>query len=99
MSSSNQIDAFYKNGTFANATEAESYFNNYSEVITMQFQSLAQSIKENQIWTIKTVDNKFAKIWIKEITYQTGNLSEFAIVRIQYQYQPDGSRTFDCACN
>jgi hypothetical protein len=95
LSSSNDVDAFYKNGIFSTPEEAEAYFNNYTEVITHEFQPLAQNIKENQVWTVQTAGKRFAKIWIMEITYQSGSLSDFATVRIRYHYQPDGSRTFN----
>ena len=94
LSSSDDEDAFYKNGNFSTSTEAEVYFTNYGEVLTTDFQPLAQTIQENQVWTVQTAKKKFGKIWIKEITFQTGSTSDFADIRIQYQYQPDGSRTF-----
>ena len=99
LESSNDLDAFYKNGIFATASEAEVYFNNYNEVIASDFQWQAENIKENQIWTVQTANKRFAKIWIKEIAIKSGNTEDYAEVRIQYQYQPDGSRTFDCGCN
>jgi len=99
LTSSNETDAFYKNSTFENAMEAEAYYNNYTEVIASDFQPLAHSVKPNQVWTIQTENKRFAKIWIKEIIFQTGSLSDFVDLRIQYEYQPDGSRTFDCGCN
>ena len=99
ITSSNDLDAFYKSGIFSNATEAEAYFNNYNEVIAMDFQPLAKNIRKNQIWTVKTESKRFAKIWIKEITVKTGSLSDYADVKVQYEYQPDGSRSFDCDCN
>ncbi len=99
LASSNELDAFHENGIFASATEAEEYFNNYTEVITSDFQALAQNIKENQVWTVQTASKRFAKIRIREITAKKGSLSDFIDIRMQYQYQPDGSRTFDCTCN
>lgn len=90
--------AFYRNGNFSSATEAETYFNGYKEVLAQDFTHVARSVRENQVWTVQTVKGNFAKIWIKEITYQTGVHSDFANVLIQYEYQPDGSRTFDCDC-
>ena len=99
LSSSDDQDAFHKNSNFSTSTEAEVYFTNYGEVLATDFQPLAHSIKENQVWTVQTAKNNFAKIWIREITVKTGSTSDFAEIRIQYQYQPDGSRTFDCNCN
>jgi hypothetical protein len=94
LQGSNDVAAFYPNGTFGSATEAEDYFNNYTEVVAEDFQPLAHSIQENQVWTVQTASNHFAKIWIEDISYKTGPLSEYADVRIRYQYQPDGSGTF-----
>jgi len=100
LASSNDEDAFAKNGiTFSGASEAESYYNNYSEVLATDFQPLANDIKPNQVWTVQTISKRFAKIWIKEVTTKTGGLSDFIEIRMQYQYQPDGSRTFDCDCS
>ena len=95
LSSSDDVEAFHKNNNFSTAAEAEAFFINYGEVLTTDFQPLAQTIKENQVWTVQTAKKNFAKIWIKEITVQTGSTSDFAVIKIQYQYQPDGSRTFE----
>lgn len=95
LSGSNDAAAFYLNGTFPDAAEAEDYFNNYTEVVAVDFQAIAHSVQENQVWTVQTASNRFAKIWIEEITYKEGPLSKYADLRIRYQYQPDGSRTFE----
>lgn len=95
LRSSNDQDAFYKNGTFSTVAEAEAYFNNYIEVTATTFQPIAYNVKKNQVWTVQTISKRFAKIWIKEITVMQGGQSNYADVKIQYQYQPDGSRIFD----
>ena len=95
LTSSNDQDAFYNNVNFSTAEEAEVYFNNYNEVNAGNFQPIAHDIEENQIWTVQTSSRHFAKIWIKEITLKKGSLSDFIDIRMQYQYQPDGSRIFD----
>lgn len=94
LQSSNQIDAFYLNGEFQSAGEAESYYNGYSEVTASNFQSQAIDVKVNQVWTVKTSGDKYAKIWIKDIQMKTGALSDFVELTIRYQYQPDGTKTF-----
>jgi hypothetical protein len=96
---SDDQEAFYKNGIFPGSTEAEAYFNSYSEVIATSFQPIAYYIRENQVWTVQTDKNHFAKIWIKEISVKQTGQEKYADIRIQYQYQPDGSRIFDCNCN
>lgn len=94
LQSSNQIDAFYKNGDFQSAGEAETFFNGYVEVTANNFQSQGENIEINQVWTIKTTADKYAKIWIKDIQVKTGALSDYVELTIKYQYQPDGTKTF-----
>ena len=94
LQSSNQVDAFHKNGSFTNAADAEAYFNSYSEVTAQGFQGQAENVEVNQVWTIKTAADKYAKIWIKDIQLKTGALSDFVELTIKYQYQPDGTKTF-----
>jgi hypothetical protein len=94
LQSSNQIDAFYKNGDFQSASEAEAFFYGYAEVTANNFQSQGDNIKINQVWTVQTASDKFAKIWIKNIQIKTGSLSDYVELTIKYQYQPDGTKTF-----
>ncbi len=94
LESSNQEDAFHKNGDFSSTAEAENFFNSYLEVTTNNFKALADTVKVNQIWTVKTALDKFAKIWIKDSQIKTGTLSDYIELTIKYQYQPDGTKTF-----
>jgi hypothetical protein len=99
MLCSNDEDAFYKNGIFPSAGDAGTYFRNYNEVIATQFQPIAYGIRENQVWTVQTASKRFAKIWIKDIEVIVQGQTSYANVTIEYEYQPDGSRIFDCNCN
>lgn len=94
LQSSNQVDAFYKNGDFQSAGEAETFFNSYTEVTATNFQSQGDNIEINQVWTIKTASGKFAKIWIKDIKIKSGPQSDYVELTIKYQFQPDGTKTF-----
>ena len=94
LQSSNQIDAFYKNGEFQSAGEAEAFFNGYAEVTANNFQSQGDNIIINQVWTVQTASKKFAKIWIKDSQIKTGTLSDYVELTVKYQYQPDGTKTF-----
>ncbi len=49
------------------------------------------TINDN-IYIVKTADEKFAKIWLKD--YYNDN-SEAGYVTMKYAYQPDGSRSFE----
>jgi len=94
LQSSNQIDAFLRNGDFASADEAETYFNSYSEVTAQGFQAQAENVEVNQVWTIKTAADKYAKLWIKDMELKSNALADFVELTIKYQYQPDGTKTF-----
>lgn len=94
LQSSNQIDAFHKNGNFQSAAEAESFFSSYAEVTAQGFLPQAENVEVNQVWTVKTAADKYAKILIKDIQVKTGALSDFVELTIKYQYQPDGTKTF-----
>jgi len=59
----------------------------------MDFQSQALKVEANQVWTVQTASDKFAKIWIKDIQVMTGSV-EYVELAIKYQYQPDGTKTF-----
>ena len=94
LQSSNQIDAFYKNGDFQSAGEAETFFNGYTEVTANNFQPQGDNIEINQVWTIQTSADKYAKIWIKDIQFKTSTISDYVELSIRYQYQPDGTKAF-----
>jgi hypothetical protein len=94
LQSSNVVDAFYKNGDFQSAGEAESFYNGYAEVTATGFQAQASDVKANQVWTVQTAGKKFAKIWIRDVQQRAGSLDNYVEITIRYHYQPDGSRTF-----
>lgn len=94
LESSDLDEAFHKNGNFANAGAAESFFNSYLEVTANNFEALANMVEVNQVWTVQTASKKFAKIWIKNIEINTGTNGDYVKLIIRYQYQPDGTKTF-----
>ena len=87
-------DAFYLNGSFNSAGEAESFFDSYIEVVDSIFNPLAENIAGNQVWTIQTESKKFAKILIRELVIKTSPVSAYVEIKVRYKYQPDGSRSF-----
>jgi len=94
LESSDLDEAFYKNGDFASAGAAEDFFNSYLEVTTSSFEALADPVEVNQVWTVQTASKKYAKIWIKNNQFNTGTQSDYVELTIRYQYQPDGTKTF-----
>jgi hypothetical protein len=85
---------------FNNSDSALIFFTNLSEVPDSNYTDTHITIKENQIWAIRTGDNKFAKILIDntdahiDSTSEPGIIFFYAEVIFKWKYQPDGSRYF-----
>ena len=97
LNSPENEEAFYLNRTDRSYSEAKEWFDNYSEVTATDFIPLADSVELYQIWTIQTSAGKFAKLLIKKIEIIRNNPSsvqDYVDITIDYEYQPDGSRTF-----
>jgi len=97
LNSPENEEAFYLNRTDRSYSEAKEWFDNYSEVTATDFIPLADSVELYQIWTIQTSAGKFAKLLIKKIEIirnNPGSVQDYVDITIDYEYQPDGSRTF-----
>ena len=87
--------AFRLNGSFNTAETAGSFFNSYLAVTDSIFTELAENVALNQVWTVQTTANKYAKLLIKDVVVRQGYPgSDYIEVRVGYHYQPDGSRSF-----
>jgi len=87
--------AFHLEGSFASLPEALSWYNEYDEVTTENFLPLANPVLDNQVWTIQTAAQRFAKLVIKSIQIKTDSpVSDYVEITVEYQYQPDGSKIF-----
>jgi len=96
LSSPDNQEAFHLNGSFDTAESAESFYNSYLEVGDSAFTELAENVTYNQVWTVKTTSDKYAKLLIKDVVIKQDNLaaSDYIEIRIAYHYQPDGSKSF-----
>ncbi|KPK87272.1 MAG: hypothetical protein AMS27_02935 [Bacteroides sp. SM23_62_1] len=95
FTSPNNQEAFHLYQISTSADQAKSYFDNYLEVTTTSFGPLADSIKINQVWTVQTVDKKYAKLLIKEIQLMKDSpVDDYVEVKVKYKYQPDGRKIF-----
>jgi hypothetical protein len=88
--------AFKRIKNFSNPDSAESFFNNLSEAPDSGYQNLALPVNSYQVWTVKTHDNKYAKILIiyTEAYRDTAALNFHLEATFRWKYQPDGSRFF-----
>ncbi len=82
--------AFHLVRFFSTADSASTFFNNLIEITDTTFASSASGLKAYQIFTVKTRENKFAKILILSNTVSQG----YGIVTFDWVYQPNGSRRF-----
>ena len=75
---------------------ALTYFNNLLEVPDSNYLELALPVNPNQIWAVKTSENKYAKILIldTEAKFDSVALNYKTIAKFKWKFQTNGSRTF-----
>lgn len=85
-------------GEYATESEAVNAFKALTDASSLSsvfsFWDLATPLSKNQIWVVRTRDNKLAKIRIIEVVLDTGATPDFASCRLEWVWQPDGSATF-----
>ena len=94
LTSPENNDAFYLNGSFGSEAEAITYFNGYNEVTATDFTFATSALEANQVWTFQSIDMKYAKIRIIEITLFPDATYQYSEIKVEYEYQPGGGRTF-----
>jgi hypothetical protein len=95
FTSPNNLLAFHMEGSFNSFTEALNRYNEYKEVTAEDFTALANPVIQYQLWTMRTAEQKFAKLVVKDIRIKTDSpVSDYIEVTIEYQYQPDGTAVF-----
>ncbi len=85
---------------FNSTDSALIFFNNLTEIQDSNFQDLALPIQENQIWGVKTVDDKFGKILIlNTIAFIDSSnikaINYYGEATFKWVYQPNGSAMFN----
>ncbi|MFU8860753.1 MAG: hypothetical protein ACNA8K_10030 [Cyclonatronaceae bacterium] len=102
LSSGTQLfyPAFHPLKEFDDTDAAEEYFNNVNEAPDI-YADLAFSVEVNQVWAVKTNDDKYGIILILHTdAYEYTDDSNpaypalFGEVRFKWKYQPDGSKKF-----
>ncbi|MCB0747708.1 MAG: hypothetical protein KDC52_09300 [Ignavibacteriae bacterium] len=81
---------------FSEVDSAKTFFENLSEVPDSNYQDLALPIRVNQIWAVKTIDDKYGKILILNETayYDSAANNYFTEAKFRWKYQPNGSKLF-----
>ena len=80
---------------FNSLVEAEAYFTNYTEAIIGTWTSFSEALENYQVYTFKTSENNYVKLFIKDVRI-VDNLSsaDFMEVDLKYFIQRDGSTEF-----
>jgi hypothetical protein len=97
LNSPDNLEAFYLNLTGTSYTETKDWFDGYLEVSTTNFEAISDSVELYQVWTVQTTAGKFAKLLIKKIAIiedPPDAPDDYIEITVDYEYQPDGSRTF-----
>ena len=81
---------------FSDVDSASTFFSNLTEVPDSNYQDLALPIRVNQIWAIRTNENKYGKILILDTIayYDSAALNYHTEAKFKWKYQPNGSRIF-----
>lgn len=85
--------AFALKGEYGSESEAINAFDALVSVGTVSYIDLALPLKANQVWVIRTRDNKYAKIRTITVSYTSGS-DPFASCKFEWVFQPDGSTQF-----
>lgn len=83
-------------GAFDNLQESLDYYEN--ELLTFdanaEFSPSSDTVREFQVWVLKTTLNKYVKLHVREIWTIDDVTGKFNEVMVDYYYQPDGTATF-----
>lgn len=80
-------------GEYASESEAKNAFNGLKSPGAVTWIDLATPLKANQVWVVRSRDNKYAKLRIISVTLAT-TPQLLANCRFDWVYQPDGTATF-----
>jgi hypothetical protein len=78
---------------------AQTIFNNLMEIPDTTFQDLAIPVKKNQVWAVKSHENKYAKLLIiQTIAFNDSTnldaITPYGEATFDWEFQPNGSRVF-----
>ena len=83
-------------GEFNDLKSSLDYFENRLDTfdINADFSPSSDTVREFQVWVLKTTLNKYAKLHVREIWTEEDATGKYVEVMFDYYYQPDGSATF-----
>lgn len=83
-------------GEFNTLKESLDFYENELDSfdINADFSPSSDTVREFQVWVLKTTLNKYAKLHVREIWTEDDAAGQYIEVMVDYYYQPDGSATF-----
>jgi hypothetical protein len=86
--------SFALKGEYGTESAAKSAFDALASVGAASYIELAAPLKENQVWVVRTEDERYAKIRIIQIDFEPTVPPYFASCQFEWVFQPDGSTQF-----
>jgi hypothetical protein len=86
--------SFALKGEYGTGSAAKSAFDALASVGTASYIELASPLKENQVWVVRTEDERYAKIRIIQIDFDPTVPPYYASCQFEWVFQPDGSTQF-----
>jgi hypothetical protein len=86
--------SFALKGEYGTESAAKSAFDALASVGAVSYIELAAPLKENQVWVVRTEDERYAKIRIIEVTLDLSGEDPYATCKFEWVFQPDGSTQF-----
>jgi hypothetical protein len=94
LQANNLKPSYYKVGEFADEAAAKTVFDNLKTFSATEWLDMADPIIANQVWLCRTGNDCYAKIRIISTINEVRQLVPYGECTFQWQYQPDGSSTF-----
>jgi len=87
-------EAFYMAESFDNPQAAQDYYTGLTLFAAPAFTEWANPLLANQVWIIRTLEDRYAKIWIQSVETRNDTEGDYVQVTFAWTFQPDGSTTF-----
>jgi hypothetical protein len=86
--------SFALKGEYGTESAAISAFKALTSVGAASYIELAAPLKENQVWVVRTEDERYAKIRIIKVDLVPTDSPPYASCQFEWVFQPDGSTQF-----
>jgi hypothetical protein len=86
--------SFVLKGEYGSGSAAINAFEALTSVGAASYTDLATPLKENQVWIVRTEDERYAKIRIIKVDLVLTDNPVYASCQFEWVFQPDGSTQF-----